>query len=169
MEIRIMRLADEPQKKEQAARWFHEKWGVPLEAYLQSMEESLAQSGPVPAWYLALEGGQILGGLGVIENDFHERKDLAPNICAVYVEERARRRGIAGALLEYACADMKARGISRLYLLSDHTSFYERYGFRTEGEPFLEEGQEHVLMRLKKEETRFPSKCGEDCAKNTIH
>ena len=35
MEIRIMRLADEPQKKEQAARWFHEKWGVPLEAYLQ--------------------------------------------------------------------------------------------------------------------------------------
>ena len=47
--------------------------------------------------------------------------------------------------------------------------FYERYGFRAEGEPFLEEGQEHVLMRLKKEETRFPSKCGEDCAKNTIH
>ena len=129
MEIRIMRLEDEPQKKEQAARWFHEKWGVPLEAYLQSMEESLAQSGPVPAWYLALEGGQILGGLGVIENDFHERKGLAPNICAVYVEERARRRGIAGALLEYACADMKARGISRLYLLTDHTSFYERYGW----------------------------------------
>lgn len=102
MEIRIVRLADEPQKKEQAARWFHEKWGVPLEAYLQSMEESLAQSGPVPAWYLALEGGQIAGGLGVIENDFHERKGLAPNICAVYVEERApegHSRGAAGIRL----------------------------------------------------------------------
>ena len=28
--------------------------------------------------------------------------------------------------------------------------FYERYGFRAEGEPFLEEGQENVLIRLKK-------------------
>ena len=111
MEIRIVRLADAPQKKEQAARWFHEKWGVPLDAYLQSMEESLAQSGPVPAWYLALEGGQIAGGLGVIENDFHERKDLAPNICAVYVEERARRRGIAGALLGVCAPGVRSRAM----------------------------------------------------------
>ena len=31
-------------------------------------------------------------------------KDLAPNVCAVYVEEAYRRRGIAGALLNHACA-----------------------------------------------------------------
>ena len=129
MEIRIVRLADAPQKKEQAAGWFHEKWNVPLEAYLQSMEECLAQSGPVPAWYLALEGEQIVGGLGVIQNDFHDRVDLAPNVCAVYVEERARCQGIAGALLEYVCADMKAQVTSRRSLFTDHTSFYERYGW----------------------------------------
>ena len=129
MEIRIMRLADEPQKKEQAARWFHEKWGVPLEAYLQSMEESLAQSWPVPAWYLALEGGQILGGLGVIENDFHDRPDLRPNVCAVYVDEPWRRQGIAGVMLDFACKDMAGLGTGTLYLVTDHTSFYERYGW----------------------------------------
>lgn len=66
-------------------------------------------------------------------------------------------RGFDFAKEIYLHAQMQAKG------------FYERYGFQVEGEPFLEEGQEHVLMRLKKEETRFPSKCGEDCAKNTIH
>lgn len=25
--------------------------------------------------------------MGVIENDFHDRKDLTPNVCAVYTEE----------------------------------------------------------------------------------
>ena len=32
---------------------------------------SLTQKSAVPQWYLAMEDGQILGGLGVIENDFH--------------------------------------------------------------------------------------------------
>ena len=72
---------------------------------------------------------QIIGGLGIIENDFHNRKDLSPNVCAVYVEEAWRCQGIAGALLERACRDMARRGISTLYLLTDHTSFYERYGW----------------------------------------
>lgn len=129
MDYKIVRLADQPEIKERAARWFHEKWGVPLEAYLESMEESLAGENPVPQWYMAVEGGRIIGGLGVIENDFHDRKDLAPNVCAVYTEEDRRGRGIAGALLNTVCMDMKERGIDTLYLLTDHDSFYERYGW----------------------------------------
>lgn len=38
----------------------------------------------------------IVGGLGVIENDFHNRKDLTPNVCAVYVDEDYLCQGIAG-------------------------------------------------------------------------
>ena len=41
----------------------------------------------------------------VIENDFHNRKDLTPNVCAVYVEENYRCQRIAGKLLEYVCED----------------------------------------------------------------
>lgn len=130
MEYAILRLEDRPDMKEPAARWFHEKWGIPLEAYQESMEECLAGTGPVPQWYLAMEGERIIGGLGVIENDFHDRKDLAPNVCAVYTEKDRRCRGVAGALLELACRDMKKRGISTLYLVTDHTSFYERYGWK---------------------------------------
>lgn len=129
MEYEILRLIDHPEMKEQMAQWFHEKWGVPLNAYLESMEDCLTAKNKIPQWYAAIENKRIIGGLGVIENDFHDRKDITPNVCAVYTEEDMRRRGVAGSLLNYVCADMKEKGINTLYLLSDHTSFYERYGW----------------------------------------
>lgn len=136
MNYKIIRLIDKPDIKEEAAKWFHEKWGIPLEAYAESMEECLINERTlsmnkksIPQWYVAMENDRIIGGLGVIENDFHDRKDLTPNVCAVYTEEDKRCNGVAGALLDYVCADMKERGIDTLYLVTDHTSFYERYGW----------------------------------------
>lgn len=130
MDYQIIRLTDKPEMKEQAAQWFHQKWNIPLKAYIQSMEDCLIQKNNVPQWYMAMEANRIIGGLGVIENDFHNRKDLAPNVCAVYTEKDKRCNGIAGDLLNYVCADMKNKGIDTLYLITDHTSFYERYGWK---------------------------------------
>lgn len=129
MEYEILNLREHPALLDRAAAWFHAKWGVPLEAYRESMEQCVKGGSPVPQWYAAMDGNTIVGGLGVIENDFHNRKDLAPNVCAVYVEEQYRCRGIAGALLNHVCGDMAALGVDTLYLLTDHTSFYERYGW----------------------------------------
>jgi len=129
-EYKIERIGDHPELAKDAANWFHAKWGIPLEAYRESMNECLNGQGIIPQWYVALDRNEIIAGLGVIENDFHNRKDLAPNVCAVYVEEKYRCRGIAGDLLEYACKDMKDQGMDTLYLVTDHTSFYERYGWR---------------------------------------
>ena len=126
----IVRLVDRPALKDRAAAWFHEKWGIPLEAYRESMDQCLTGKSPVPQWYVVLEDEQIIAGLGVIENDFHDRKDLTPNVCAVYVEESHRCRGVAGKMLGFVCEDMAERGIETLYLLTDHASFYERYGWQ---------------------------------------
>lgn len=129
MDYEIIRLADRPEIKEQAAKWFHEKWNIPLAEYRKSMEDCITKENAIPQWYVAMEGKQIIGGLGVIENDFHDRKDLAPNVCAVYTEADKRCNGVAGALLNYVCADMKESGMETLYLITDHSSFYERYGW----------------------------------------
>lgn len=128
--MELIKLRDHSELAKEAARWFHEKWSIPLEAYEESIQECLKKTSPVPQWYLALEEEKIVGGLGVIENDFHARRDLAPNVCAVYVEKECRCRGIAGALLELVCRDMGEQGIGTLYLLTDHDSFYERYGWK---------------------------------------
>lgn len=144
----ILKIREHPSLKQVAARWFHEKWGIPLKAYLESMEECIGNADAVPQWYIAMDHERIIGGLGVIENDFHNRKDLTPNVCAVYVEDDYRCRGIAGNLLSHACADMADKGISTLYLLTDHTSFYERYGWEflcmAQGEGEAEPGRMYV-------------------------
>ncbi|MFK4964726.1 GNAT family N-acetyltransferase [Lactococcus garvieae] len=54
-----------------------------------------------------LHESEIIASLGIIENDFYNRKDLSPNICALYVEKDFRRQGIAEKLLQEACDDMK--------------------------------------------------------------
>ena len=121
-------LRERPSLEKPAAHWFHQKWGVPEEAYLECMDAYLSGETEY-GWYLCLDGDKIVGGLGVIENDFHDRTDLAPNVCAVYTEESHRSRGIAGALLNMAVEDQRAHGVSPVYLVTDHTGFYERYGW----------------------------------------
>lgn len=128
VEYKIVRLKERPELKEEAAIWFHDKWGVPLDAYIESMDASLSGD-KIQEWYLCLSGEKIIAGMGEIENDFHARKDLTPNICAVFTEKEYRCQGIAGKLLEYVVEDNRKRGITPLYLVTDHTNFYERYGW----------------------------------------
>ena len=94
-----------------------------------SIDECIEGRAAVPQWYIAVDSGQIIAGAGVIANDFHDRKDLTPNVCALYVEPGLRCRGIAGRLLAHICKNMAAKGIGTLYLITEHTSFYERYGW----------------------------------------
>ena len=127
-DYKYITLKEMPSVKDKAAEWFHSKWGIPKEAYLECMEANLNGDTDY-GWYLCLDGDKIIAGLGVIENDFHDRKDLTPNVCAVYTEEAYRCRGIAGRLLDMAVEDCRQKGISPVYLLTDHTGFYERYGW----------------------------------------
>ena len=127
-DLQYVTLREKPELKDPAAEWFHNKWGVPTEAYLECMEAYLHKETEY-GWYLCLNGNQIVGGLGVIENDFHNRKDLTPNVCAVFTDEKYRGQGIAGNLLNMVVDDMKSKGISPIYLVTDHIGFYEKYGW----------------------------------------
>ena len=114
-------LREKPDLKETAAEWFHNKFGVPAKAYLDCMEAYLKGETEY-GWYLCLDGDRIVGGMGVIENDFHDRKDLSPNICAVFTETEYRCKGIAGHLLNMVVEDLRTRGISPVYLSIPVTS-----------------------------------------------
>lgn len=123
-------LREAPELAGEAAAWFSAKWGIPLAAYQESMADCLAHPDRVPQWYLVrTASGEIVGGLGLIENDFHPRRDLRPNVCAVFVEPQWRNRGIARYLLDQVRRDAVRLGEPALYLLTDHTGFYERCGW----------------------------------------
>ena len=91
--------------------------GSSAEAYLDCIESYLNGETEY-GWYLCLNNNNIIGGLGVIENDFHSRKDLAPNVCAVYTEKDYRCKGIAGCLLDMAVTYLKSKGITPIYLVT---------------------------------------------------
>ena len=139
---RFLTLRDKPELKEEAAEWFSSKWSVPKEAYLECMDAYLNHQTEL-GWYLCVDGDKIISGLGVIENDFHNRKDLSPNVCAVYTEKECRGQGIAGLLLNMVVEDLKVKGITPVYLVTNHVGFYERYGWeffcmvQGDGEPYL--------------------------------
>ena len=97
-------LRERPEWREKAAQWFHEKWGVPKEAYLACMDSYLNKDTEY-GWYLCLDGDKV------------------------YTESDHRKQGIAGKLLDMTVDDMRSKGITPLYLVTDHTGFYERYGW----------------------------------------
>ena len=122
-------LRQRPDLKNTAAKWFSDKWSIPINAYLKCMDDyvnNVTEYG----WYVCLLDNKIVGGLGVIDNDFHNRKDLTPNVCAVYTEEKHRNKGIAGNLLNMAIEDLRNKGISSVYLVTDRVGFYEKYGWK---------------------------------------
>ena len=123
----IILLREQPELCQQAAAWFSGKWGIPAETYVESMRDMLSSRAAVPQWYvIAGQNQEIIAGAGVIENDFHNRKDLSPNVCALFVEKPCRRKGLARKLLNFIREDMGRLGVSPLYLVTEHDQFYEK-------------------------------------------
>lgn len=128
-DYRLVLLRDDDTMNEKVSEWFNEKWGVPVDAYRESIIECQRNRDGRVQWYVMMDGERIIAGMGVIENDFHDRKDLAPNICAVYTEEDHRGEGLARHLLHFVCADLARLGTDTVYLVTGHDDFYESCGF----------------------------------------
>ena len=125
----FIEIKNKPQLILQAANFFATRFQIPVKAYIDSMNESLVHD--IPSWFIVCdEMNTIIAGVGVIENDFHNRKDLAPNLCALYVDKPYRRLGIAKQLIDKVKTKMKSLGLKKLYLVTDHTDLYEKMGWQ---------------------------------------
>ncbi len=129
--IMLKKLQHNTQFAQQAAKWFSTKWGIPQKEYENSINQCISQKSYIPQWYIIVnENNEIIAGAGVIENDFHEYKHLTPNLCALFVEKEYRKKGIAKYILDFVIKDMKDIGFQKLYLVTDHTEFYEKCGWK---------------------------------------
>ena len=126
---KLVLLRENNEINDKVIKWFHSKWKIPEIEYKKSIEECQKKKVEIPQWYVMMDKEEIIAGMGVIENDFHNRKDLTPNVCAVYVEENYRKQGIAKFLLNYVCEDIKKMGYPTAYLITTHTDFYEKCGW----------------------------------------
>lgn len=130
MQYKIISIRHHPEYSERAADWFSSKWGIDRSEYEKSISDCISKNERLPQWYLATgENDEIIGGCGLIQNDFVDRTDLFPYLCALFVEEKARGHALGSKLLEYARTDAGRLGFDKLYLCTDHTSYYEKYGW----------------------------------------
>ena len=126
----IIAIRNCPDYGERAIDWFSSKWSIDRKIYEMSVYDCIHNNKSLPQWYLAVdEEDEIIGGCGLIQNDFVDREDLFPYLCALFVQEKARGNAIGAKLLENARIDGGRLGFDKLYLCTDHTSYYEKYGW----------------------------------------
>ena len=114
---------------------FVEEQGVPLDEELDELDAEALH-------LVALDGPDVVGTCRLLDDGD------ALKLGRMAVAARARRRGVAGRLLEEAEAQARARGIDRIRLSSQLGArpVYERAGYVAYGGLFLDAGIEHVMM-----------------------
>jgi GNAT superfamily N-acetyltransferase len=148
-ELSIISVREHPGYKDAAIRYFQKSWdGVWPVIYEDCITNCIQAAAPLPQWYLLEKEGQIIGCAGLITNDFISRMDLYPWLCALFIEEAHRGHAYAALLLDRAGQDSKAAGFDHLYLCTELTGYYEKYGFSYIGQgyhPWEEESRIYGL------------------------
>ena len=73
---------------------------------------------------------RIVGFCTFLKTDYYPENRYSPWISSIFVDEAVRGLRICGQLIATACDYASAQGFTRVYIPSDMTGFYERYGFR---------------------------------------
>lgn len=148
--MRIISVRETPEYKNKAIEYFQSKWESVLPViYEDCISHSVASKNPLPQWYLLEKDNVIIGCAGLITNDFISRMDLYPWICAIFIEEKHRGNYYSSVLIDKAKEDSKKAGFEYLYLSTDHTGFYEKYGFEYIGQGYHPWGDESRIYQLK--------------------
>jgi len=71
----------------------------------------------------------VVGFCTFLKTDYYPENRYSPWISTMFVDERVRGQRLSGLLIEAAVAYARACGFTRVYIPSDMTGFYEKYGF----------------------------------------
>jgi GNAT superfamily N-acetyltransferase len=130
-DMKVISIKKYPEYKNRAISYFQNIWASKdsMMVYDDCITNCITTPNPLPQWYLLMDDDKIIGGAGLITNDFISRMDLYPWVCAIFIEKEHRGNAYGSILLAQAKADAKAGGFSHLYLCTDHIGYYEKYGF----------------------------------------
>jgi predicted N-acetyltransferase YhbS len=98
--VKIQPLYAAPQHAEQVIDWLWQAFGDGLSRDFFASVVTYSQTpGALPLTFIATEGEQLLGTVGLWRCDLITRQDLYPWLAALYVDEAARGQGLAGKFL----------------------------------------------------------------------
>lgn len=148
--MEVISVREKPEHMERIIKYFQSRWAneSSMKVYEDCIEQCIKTDSPLPHWYILEDMGKIVGGAGLITNDFISRMDLYPWICALYIEEEYRGHRYANLLMEKAKEDAKAGGFKFVYLCTDHIGYYEKFGFEHIGMGYHPWGGDSRIYRF---------------------
>ncbi|WP_437888482.1 GNAT family N-acetyltransferase [Phytobacter sp. V91] len=133
--MNIVALHDAPQFAGQVTDWLWQEFGESLPRdFFASIIAHSQTPGQLPLTFVLLEGERLLGTVGLWRCDLISRQDLFPWLAALYVDESARGKGLAGLLQQRVIDCAREMGFSELHLYSACRDFYERFGWQYIGD-----------------------------------
>ena len=133
--MNIVPLYAAPQFAEKVIDWIWTAFGDGLpRAFFQSIVDHSQTPGALPITFIAVEGDRLLGTVGLWRCDLISRQDICPWLAALYVDEAARGKGLAGELQKQVQAYALSAGYTELNLWSACRDFYEGYGWQYVGD-----------------------------------
>ena len=78
---------------------------------------------------VAVDNEKVCGYCTVSKTDCIPDVDYTPYIGFLFVGEEYRGNRLSQQLIEYAIDYIKNVGYNKVYIVSDHENFYEKYGF----------------------------------------
>ncbi|WP_099204926.1 GNAT family N-acetyltransferase [Scatolibacter rhodanostii] len=136
--MHIISVRQRPDYAKTAIAFFQKHWATEENkmVYEDCITNCLTSSSLLPQWYLLYDRDELIGGAGLIPNDFISRADLSPWLCALFIEEKHRGHAYASLLIRHIQQDASKLGFSHLYLCTDHIGYYEKYGFSYLGDGY---------------------------------
>ena len=147
--MEIIDLRQHPHWLEDGIRYFQDRWASEASrpVYDDCIRHSVNSPSSLPHWYLLVEGDLILGGCGLITNDFISRMDLWPWLAALIIEPQHRGHDYGRLLVEHCQRVSQELGFHALYLASDHIGYYERFGFKVIGKGVHPWGETSMIFK----------------------
>ncbi|WP_414630003.1 GNAT family N-acetyltransferase [Enterobacter bugandensis] len=131
----ILPLYEAPRYAEQVTDWLWQAFGEGLARdFFHSIVEHSQTPGALPLTFIAVEDERLIGTVGLWRCDLITRQDLCPWLAALYVDDAARGKGLAGKLQQHVIRFAARAGYEELHLWSACRDFYERYGWQYIGD-----------------------------------
>ena len=149
MNTKIISVRDCPEKKQLFIDYFIKCWASEKtkNIYIDCIDHCINTESLLPQWYLLIDKSEtIVGGVGLVTNDFISRMDLFPWLCALHVEEQSRNNGYGRLLIKHVCSKAANLGYDNLYLCTDHVGYYEKSGFSKIGVGFHPWGESSSIF-----------------------
>lgn len=145
--MKIIDVIHYPEFKEKIIEYFLSHWASDESKMVYVDAINNAKIDKMNNWYALLDDDQIIGGVGLISNDFVSRMDLYPYLCALYINENYRGKNLGELLINKVKQDVLNMGYDYLYLLTDHDGYYEHFGFKHIGTGYHPWGETSKLYK----------------------